>query len=684
MRCIHAGSRHIGSCVVLPFLLLCATATASPLSVEDLLQLNLEDLVNVRVSVTSHFVESQLDAGSTVSAVTDEQWRQRGARRLYEAVGHLPGVIVIPNLYATEQITIRGYADANNRHGVATQWDGVTLPSVLISAQTARPNISLGTLDRIELIRGPGSALHGENAFHGVLALHAFESTTDVTRLDTDVATNGYYQTSVNHSQALGGETRMHASAAFSGQPDQHLTYRYFDPPGISERAFKHQSATAVVKFTSDPNQKLTWNGGLYLDDTESHGFLGAGTSGATGLDELDQSNRDSQFWMARGGLGYAINATTASQMMLYHTTQYTTVSRFLPTTLPTPLNAINKHDETETGAQLVIHQQALLGNTNWGAALSARHQGVGTATLKKVETDGTVVANINEIYGNFSRDITSMSFDANSAFAGDTVHLRYGMRVDSYSDVGTHVTPRLGVIYQPQPDTALKLLYGEGFRAPSASEVKGSLSGFESNPNIKPEEIKTLELAYLQKTERSLTELVLFKSRWVEAISLVPSTTPGFAYQFVNTGKSAAYGAEASFTQHNELWSMETSASYVRSENITTERDYTAFPTWILNAGVGYRFAPYATQIFVNQRVHLDADESKPSPAYIDPAPLKDYWRTDVHVATQLSKKAAVTYDIRNLFDRHNAWPSIQPNPSPGGTPDEGRSVLLGVRYTL
>lgn len=53
---------------------------------EDLLKMPLEEMANVRVTVASRFVESQLNSGSTVSVVTEDDWKHRGARRTMEAI----------------------------------------------------------------------------------------------------------------------------------------------------------------------------------------------------------------------------------------------------------------------------------------------------------------------------------------------------------------------------------------------------------------------------------------------------------------------------------------------------------------------------------------------------------------------------------------------------------------------
>ena len=141
--------------------------------------------------------------------------------------------------------------------------------------------------------------------------------------------------------------------------------------------------------------------------------------------------------------------------------------------------------------------------------------------------------------------------------------------------------------------------------------EVKGSAT-IEGNPDIKPETLSTYELVYMLLSPRTLTEFVLFKSRWENSIINTSTTTPGFSSRYVNSGDSESHGAEASFTLQGNPWTVETSGSYVRSKNTTFDENYVAFPTWILNAGIGYRLARYDTDLFFNLRAHLDAAEGQ------------------------------------------------------------------------
>ena len=78
---------------------------------------------------------------------------------------------------------------------------------------------------------------------------------------------------------------------------------------------------------------------------------------------------------------------------------------------------------------------------------------------------------------------------------------LNAGLRYDHYSTFGGSLNPRVGLIYNPFKQTALKLLYGQAFRAPNAYELYYQDGGFSQKPSadLKPEKINTYEVVWEQ-----------------------------------------------------------------------------------------------------------------------------------------------------------------------------------------
>jgi len=95
---------------------------------DDFLSYSLEELLDVRVSVSSLFEESEFDAPSTVSVLDREEWTLRGAKNgLRDLLDYLPGVVTYPSFGGTG-VGIRGFAGSTSVvRGKAFLIDGIPI-----------------------------------------------------------------------------------------------------------------------------------------------------------------------------------------------------------------------------------------------------------------------------------------------------------------------------------------------------------------------------------------------------------------------------------------------------------------------------------------------------------------------------------------------------------------------------
>ena len=636
----------------------------------SLLNLSLEQLLQVKVNVASQFLESDLEVGSTVAQINEQEWQKRGARRLYDAIGHLPSTVALPNLFGAESLAIRSYSSVTSASRVATLWDGVPLNTLQNGTSTIdRPNIQLGTLDKIEMIRGPGSALYGEDAFYGVLSLSSFESKTDTKRFDSEVTSNGYYAGGLKYSTGIGKQTRINIATAFNGQPAQDRTYNYTDVNDnqqSSERDYKFLSKTATLKVASNLSNGLFYNLGFYWDDNDSDNFQGQGSDI---LDDADISSSESTFYMTRADFGKKLTQNTEIKFSAYYWNKEHLYER--PLSNGGKLDASG--DESQWSGNVTIKQSDLFGNTQWSAVIGTRFVDLKNADQKVTTPIGSVIDSESAFSG-LDRRINSLALDASSRFLNNQISLLYGLRVDNYDDYGTQLSPRLSGIYHPTKDSAVKLLYGSAFRAPIGVEIAGATS-VEGNEDIQPETIDTYELVLMKQARTWKIEMTFFRSEWNDAIELVDTTTTGKVGKFDNVGVNEATGMEGTLKLLIDKWTLDGSGSFVKSENKFTEKENTAFPKVIINGAIGYDFNN-TSRIFVNNRVQLYANESPDDGS----TRLPSYLRTDIHASKQFKRNWQLFLNIRNLLNRENFLPSLQG--AEDGIPEESRSISIGFRY--
>jgi len=669
-------------------------------SLKELLDLPLQDLLDVRVSVASRFSESLLETGSTTSLIDRAQWQSLGARRFKDALDMQPGIIVLPNAFASEPVYIRGFAERYNTNGVATLLDGVSLNLLEGSAQFTRQNVNLGTLDRIEVIRGPGSSLYGDGAFHGVLDLHSFESKNNVALFDIDYAGNGFSDSAINYSHGF-GHNRVNFALANSGQTAQHLRYEYIDSSNNianSERNFIFNTTTLIFKWNFQQSQHIHWYANLYWDDNRYDSFYGLGTTkdvlGATVAAD-DTGGVDSKFAMLQLGSNVQLSGKRIVELRLYtnkstrefrQKVAHNNGSTFIGIG---DLYGDGRNGEINTGQNITLKQERI-GNFRWSMDISHKLSRMGDYYNTQIDNAGnywTSPAGAGSItfnrarlaFSGFRRHTSGLGVDSTGYLANDKLLLKLGGRYDHYSDFGSVFSPRLGAILRHNDGQSYNLHYGRAYRAPSSGEIKG-FSNSGENPNLGAETIDTFELAFNKQSTHFLQEYTLFKSFWRNAITYVFQF--GSSY-YDNSGLSSAYGGEASWTYQKKDWRWHANTSYVRSRNNQMLTNYVAFPKWIINASVSHLDPASKTRWKISNRIHLGAVEGQyEADAMPYPRQLKDYWRADFHVSRPWNKQASMSFDIRNLFDRKNFLPSVQDHPSSFGAPDEERSLKVGMHF--
>lgn len=138
-------------------------------SVDDLLSMSIEDLVNVKVTTLSKHEEKYMSTAGAVFVISNDDIRRSGARSIPEALRLAPGLQVSQTNMNQYQIGIRGQTDfftdlllvmVDGRPIYTTTFSGVWWVA---------QNYPLEDIERIEVVRGPGGAIWGSNAVNGVI-----------------------------------------------------------------------------------------------------------------------------------------------------------------------------------------------------------------------------------------------------------------------------------------------------------------------------------------------------------------------------------------------------------------------------------------------------------------------------------------------------------------------------------
>ena len=635
----------------------------------DLFDLSLDELLDMRVyvDVASRFLESDLQAGSTVSLIRYEDWERRGARNLEDAANHIPATVFLPSSFGGQQLSIRGYA-GRQLHGTSVLLDNVPINSLDHGTATFEINsLQLGALDRIEMVRGPGSAIYGADAFHGVLALHTHASEKDTIGVGVEAGADDYSRTSIRLSQSLTESVRLHMALGYTHQGDENIRYRYTDPdtgsPAVDYWGNRTEALMGVIKLETEPTRPLSARVGVYFNESRAMDFPGYGPINPT---IPDISGSDNQFAMVNGAVVQQLpNGIELEINGFYWEAQRL---RQFDSAITGMLDIEN--DTSRLGANVQLKQENNAWNTQWLLGAGYDEADIGEHTSTRYAAGLPLPTTIGAQQGQDRESYNALA-QARTRIIGDTVHVLYGGRLDDYSDFGVQFSPRAGLIYTPAAGSALKFLYGNAFRPATGAHIAGT-PNVPGTPDLEPETIDTYELVAMRQTETWKAQAILFYSDWQDAIVGARPNPPR------NIGENHAYGAELSFSVIKGNARLDFNGSYVESKDEVNDIDYAAFPSFILNPGFGIAIPSCNLELYLINRIQLDRHEGSTDDP--EPSKLEDYWRTDLNITwMHPNHNLELFVNLLNLFDRSNTTPSLQ-NVG-GGIGDIAFSPSAGVR---
>lgn len=268
--------------------------------------------------------------------------------------------------------------------------------------------------------------------------------------------------------------------------------------------------------------------------------------------------------------------------------------------------------------------------------------------------------------------------------FANDWA-LTAGARYDNYSDFGNTVNPRAALVWETRYDLTTKLMYGSAFRAPSFAEMYVINNPVAlGNPSLKPETIDTLELAFdYRPNDRLRLGMNLFNYWWKDIIRFVPDAGATTATA-QNTGMQTGYGTELEAEwQAADTLKLLGNYSFQKSQDEALNHDAGYAPHHMVYFRVNWEFlpdwqiTPQAKWIIGRGRPEGDA---RPSVA--------DYTWVDLTLRRKhLAEHWEVAFSVRNLFDVNAREPSLagQPiAPIRNDLPLAGRSFFGEIRLNF
>ncbi len=473
---------------------LIACAPARAVATEDLLDLSLEELLDIRVIATPKFSGRIADLPASVSVLRAEDIRAQGWRGLADALRSLRGFNVTYD---------RAYSYAGVR-GLSPPGDFKPRLTLLIDGIETNENIydsallggefplDIDLVERIEVIRGPGASVYGGNASSGVVNV--------VTR--SGASLNGG-----EASLALASGPAVGLRATFGGRMRSGLEY-LISASGYSAEGrglvFPEMAAAGLDMHTNndDETRKQVFVK-LRLDDwhaTLIHGKrekqVPTGSYGT--LFDDPAHYEDDGLTLAELRHESRLNSTDSVSARVY-SGRYS-YDGYFPYDYDPPY-LINRDHVVGAwwGAEGRWQSKAWAGH-DVAAGIEYRdnfRQDQANYDVVPGQPDlACVDAGSSESCLDDRRDSRRWAIYAQDEIViGGSTRLTLGLRYDHYRDQGHHWTPRLGLVHHSASAGTFKLLYAGAYRVANPFERFYAIPTISfANPDLEPEHLRAIE----------------------------------------------------------------------------------------------------------------------------------------------------------------------------------------------
>ena len=441
----------------------------SDTATSDLAGMGLEQLMDLKVTTASLFSDKLSEAPGIMSVVTSDELSRFGGLTLGEILYRVPG-LTQSSQYFTDRTLVAVDGDQTKTSGAHILF--------LINGRPTREVMEGGIisdllesfpveiLERIEIIRGPGSVLYGSNAFSAVINLITRKADSNQFNAKSLVGPNGALASS-GHFLYHRGDFSMVGASQIHEAPDWGLTYLV--PPPLQDNPEAppeppFHNTTLVDRGTGD-YLGLNYKGLNFMSsftEAQSTAFV----QGAVGETRLTRDFAN---------LGYEHKARDNWDMQINGTYTRTTFVTFA-------------YPYTDRDSNEFVGE--------WTNLVTLTSKDRLTAGMLFNRIAGTEVASLDH-----SAEDAGGSRPAGGFYAQldhqllPTVKLIGGFQSNKFAGIPLSTVPRAGVIWNPSHTVSIKALYGEAFRPPSLDETTLNLPDIHGNPKLVPEIVETFDL---------------------------------------------------------------------------------------------------------------------------------------------------------------------------------------------
>ncbi|NQZ57977.1 MAG: TonB-dependent receptor [Lentisphaeraceae bacterium] len=546
-------------------------------------------------------------------------------------------------------------------------------------SETVLPKFPLQHIERVEFIRGAGSAVYGSNAMMGVVNI--------ITRSGVNEFTVGYGSFNRRKASLLASQKTGDLIVDFFGQLeiDNGDDYRVMDSFSINH-------------ITTDDPRKLTVMD-LKINWRDTH------------INILHNQNSTEKFYMfGRLSNGFNKNISQLSSISLkqdfnwqkldsclwlsYSHSYLEVASQLTAPGALAPISSPSSNDVLFANVKFDNYNETRLQwHNDWNIdELNSLQFGIelryidAPETLAKNNFDLGDLANKNypvAYYGTLFESSITQSRSKREIMGlyaqfqrplFEATRLTMGLRYDDFSNIGAQLSPRLGLVHNVTSQHSLKLLYGEAFRAPAENELYLRNNPVVlGNPDLKPEVVQSWELIWVGQWPHTGVSLGYFENHFKN--SIVQTDIGANLRQYSNIDQAPVKGFEFEISHElNEHWLLRATYTHFNEKPDLSFREADQLASLIANYHRGKWNASLLATYHNEREIPAVGGNNKR-------ISLDENWLLHGKLSYNFTPDYRAYIQVKNLLNEQYLTP-VESAVLNNGIANRGREIFIGISW--
>lgn len=446
------------------------------------LDLTLEELLQVKVVTVSKREESINDAPGVISVYTANDIKSFGARNLKDVLLRIPNFFMLDSYtFNATGNTLRAGATQHINNHVLYLINGRPLRESQNGGRHTDINLMfpIDAIERIEVVRGPGSVLYGSNAFSGTINIITKENGKDLGGgINASIGSDGYKRFGINGFVNTEQGFELNANISLLSEDGAEIT------------AIDSQVQTGSSQLSRDGYfAKLDGSYKGFTIETMASELKLPSISGAFKWSSLGDWTHTREY--INVGYQHEFNENWSSSF------NYTYNQSGLDIIIPNPIKYLSDGYlyELTVNGKINKHADLVFGIVQDNIKGDLAYNG------------GRYKSERNSIYAQFD-----YRFSPNTK-------VTLGAQRNKAEKLDANISPRIALIHKFHESWSMKALLSEAYRSSYGTEIGFQASFLQGNPKLKPESIQTAEFQLIYSSPKATISSTIYHSETDELI---------------------------------------------------------------------------------------------------------------------------------------------------------------------